>query len=119
MDVDSIIKIMEKEENKEGNTFAWGLRRTQKQEETIPGAELANSYHWEDGETTEKEIDGTCVITLPESDDVTDATLQRAIKLAQAYSGQLILVRGQVNIDEPTNDIGESILKDAVCVCAL
>ena len=78
---------------------------------------LGNSYHWVDGCSTGEAIDGTCAIFLDVDDfDGEVLNFDAAVKLAEQYKNddeQVVIVGGDLSIDEVFNDKNEIVIKNA------
>ena len=84
------------------------------------GDELEESFHWDDGMPTDERLGGTSVISFDVDTldgEVCDESYNIALELMSIYKGgQLVIVGGRNNMDAILNDIGESVLSDAIVV---
>jgi hypothetical protein len=79
------------------------------------GDKLKNSYHWEDGNSTGKKIDGVSTLGIDHY-DVNPTRIEKAIKGMKDYkhgaTKQIVLVGGKRS--RGGDDPGEKIITDAV-----
>lgn len=59
--------------------MAYGLRSTRHPSESKPGAKLRNSFVWEDGEKTNRQLNGVSTIGIP-AHDINERGLVKAIQ---------------------------------------
>ncbi len=81
------------------------------------GDELANSFVWVDGETTDEQLNGVCAIDCGFDGFDELKKLSKAMALIKQYQGQLVLV-GSSKAEEG-NDVGEIVMADAVVIAVL
>lgn len=78
---------------------------------------IGNSYHWVDGCSSGDAIDGTCAIFLDvDGFDGEVINFDAAVKLAEQYKHddeQVVIVGGDLSIDEVFNDTNEIVIKNA------
>ena len=116
-----ISKVIEKAYDAGASDF--GIRAMTGGKVVAVGESLENSYHWEDGISTGVEIDGTCAIGFRvELGEIDQASFEKAVAAIKDYADdgvQVVVIAGNLNIDECFNDHGEVVIKDAVCVAVL
>ncbi|NLQ17571.1 hypothetical protein HGG82_08005 [Marinomonas sp. M1K-6] len=114
MDMQSIKNSIEAAYENHG--YCFGIRAMTGVQTAEVGSILPNSYHWEDGVSTGNEIDGTCAIGFDVEFGEIESE-QHFLKMVElvknTYSGQVVVICGSQNIDEPHNDQDEVVIKNA------
>ena len=116
-----IQKIKEAIENAFDNgASAFGVRAmTHAKESVNVGDTLDNSYHWDDGEFRDDEIDGTCTLGIKtdcfgEADDSDIlAAIEKSKRIYGCQGEQIVICAGNQNVDAPHMDDGEMVIMDA------
>lgn len=123
IDFDQLNQVIE--QAYDAGIYGFGIRAMKGGVVVKVGDELENSYHWEDGEFTDEQIDGTCAIGVDvdfgELED-TEYFLEQLAEVKKTYGGngeQIVLIAGHQNLDEAHMDNGEIILSDATCIAVL
>ena len=85
--------------------MAYGLRSTRHPSESKPGAKLRNSFVWEDGEKTNRQLNGVSTIGIP-AHDINERGLVKAIQRLGRSAAKLFGVPpGTVYIDYGGDDV--------------